>query len=147
MCAALVDRVTRPISRQSSLKTSLRPAYQRMKPQRQSEGQSVTSLEGNSRLPVPGSAQGHSYGQILKSSALIGGASTLNIAIGIVRTKAMAVLLGPAGFGLLGVYASIIDLAVSVAGLGVASSGVRQIAVSVASGDNRRIASTATILR
>ena len=37
-----------------------------------------------------------SYGQILRSSALIGGSSVLNIAIRIIRTKAMAVLLGPA---------------------------------------------------
>src|SRR5436305_15174455 len=39
-----------------------------------------------------------SYGQILKSSAWIGGSQAANIALGIVRTKAMAILLGPAGF-------------------------------------------------
>ena len=43
-----------------------------------------------------------SYGQILKSSAWIGGSSVLTIGIGVVRTKAMAVMLGPAGFGLMG---------------------------------------------
>src|SRR4051794_9586306 len=42
------------------------------------------------------------YRQILKSSALIGSSSILNLAIGMVRMKAMAVLLGPAGFGLMG---------------------------------------------
>src|SRR5215208_1441155 len=36
-------------------------------------------------------AEEHTYGQILKSSVLIGGSSVLNIGIGIVRTKAMAV--------------------------------------------------------
>ena len=45
-----------------------------------------------------------------------------------IRAKAMAVLLGPAGFGLMGVYDSIINLAQSIAGLGINSSGVRQIA-------------------
>lgn len=89
----------------------------------------------------------HTYSQILKSSALFGGASLLNIAIGIVRTKAMAVLLGPAGVGLLGLYGSIADLAHSIAGMGINSSGVRQIAAAVGSGDTERIARTATVLR
>lgn len=88
-----------------------------------------------------------SYGQILKSSALIGGSQAASIAIGIVRTKAMAVILGPAGFGLAGLYGSIADLTVSVAGLGVNSSGVRQIAEAVGTGDSDRIARTATVLR
>ena len=89
----------------------------------------------------------HTYGQILKSSALIGGSSVVSIAIGIIRTKAMAVLLGPAGVGLLGLYGSIADLAASVAGMGVNSSGVRQIAEAVGSGDQGRIARTAIVLR
>jgi enterobacterial common antigen flippase len=46
-----------------------------------------------------GSGQRTSYAQILRSSALIGGASALTLAIGIVRTKALAMLLGPAASG------------------------------------------------
>lgn len=92
-------------------------------------------------------AEKHTYGEILKSSALIGGSSVLNIGIGIVRTKAIAVLLGPAGFGLMGLYGSIADLAVSIAGMGVNGSGVRQIADSAGSGDAKRIARTVTVLR
>lgn len=92
-------------------------------------------------------AEKHSYGQILKSSVLIGGSSVANIGIGIVRTKAIAVLLGPAGFGLMGLYGSIADLAVSIAGMGVNSSGVRQIAEAASSGDAKRIARTVTVLR
>ena len=92
-------------------------------------------------------ADKHTYGQILKSSALIGGSAVLNIAIGIVRTKAMAVLLGPAGVGLMGLYGSIADLTRSIAGMGINSSGVRQIADAVGSGDTERIARTATVLR
>jgi PST family polysaccharide transporter len=87
------------------------------------------------------------YGEILTSSVLIGGSTVLNVAISVVRTKIMAVLLGPAGFGLMGVYASILDLARSVAGMGISSSGVRQIAESVASGDTDRIARTVIVLR
>ena len=91
-------------------------------------------------------ATNHSYGQILKSSALIGGSSVLKIAIVIVRIKAMAVLLGPAGIGLMGLYSSIADLTRSIVGMGINSSGVRQMAEAASSGDTKRIARTATVL-
>jgi PST family polysaccharide transporter len=94
-----------------------------------------------------GSALQKSYGQILKSSALVGGSSLLNVAIGMVRTKVMALLLGPAGFGLFGVYGSIATMAQTVAGMGVNSSGVRQIAEAAGSGDVGRIAETSQVLR
>jgi enterobacterial common antigen flippase len=89
----------------------------------------------------------NSYGEILKSSALIGGSQVANIVIGIVRTKAMAVLLGPSGFGLFGVYASIQNLTQNIASMGINTSGVRQIAASAGSGDKDRVAQTAAVLR
>ncbi len=88
-----------------------------------------------------------SYGEILKSSALIGGAQAINLGIGLVRTKAMAMLLGPAGFGLAGLYNSIVDVTHGIAGLGVNSSGVRQIAEAVGSNDEDRIHLTVSVLR
>jgi enterobacterial common antigen flippase len=88
-----------------------------------------------------------SYIQILKSSAMVGGSSVLNIAIGIVRTKAVAMLLGPDGFGLAGLYGSVADLTQSIAGMGINSSGVRQIAEAVGSDNTERIARTAVVLR
>ena len=88
-----------------------------------------------------------SYGQILKSSALIGGSQFLNIGVGILRTKAMAMLLGPAGFGLFGVYGSIATLTQNVASMGVNSSGVRQIAAAVGTGDKDKISLTIAVLR
>jgi PST family polysaccharide transporter len=89
----------------------------------------------------------HSYGQILKSSAVIGGASVVKIGVGIIRSKAMALLLGPEGFGLMGLFSSVADLAQSVAGMGINSSGVRQIAAAVGSGESAQIAKTAIVLR
>jgi hypothetical protein len=67
-----------------------------------------------------------SYSEILKSSALIGFSTLINLAIGVIRTKAMAVWLGPAAFGLMGLYGSIADLAQGVAGMGINATGVRQ---------------------
>jgi antigen flippase len=90
---------------------------------------------------------GKTYGQILKSSALIGGSSAVNVCFRILRTKAMALILGPTGFGLLGLYDSICDLTRSLAGMGVKNSGVRQIAEAVGAGDTQCIARTVTTLR
>jgi PST family polysaccharide transporter len=64
-----------------------------------------------------------------------------------VRTKIMALLLGPAGVGLWGLYSAIADLTQGIAGLGISSSGVRQIADAVGSGDRDRIARTVAVLR
>ncbi len=103
--------------------------------------------EDNSRQAENDGENPHTYSQILKSSAIIGGSSIINIGIGIIRTKAMALILGPAGFGIMGLYSSIIDLTQSVAGMGVSSSGVRQIAEAAGSGDTGKIATTTSVLR
>ncbi|MDK4736821.1 O-antigen translocase [Rhizobium sp. CNPSo 3490] len=87
------------------------------------------------------------YTQILKSTMLMGGSSLVNVALSIVRNKAMAVLLGPEGIGLMGLYSSIVDMAQSLAGLGVGGSGVRQVAEAAGTGDTNRIAQSATVLR
>lgn len=97
--------------------------------------------------PLPDTSPPGTHAQILKSTALVGGSSVINIVFGILRTKAMAVLLGPAGVGLIGVFSSVADLAQSLAGMGLQSSGVRQIAEAVGSGERDRVARTATVLR
>lgn len=40
-----------------------------------------------------------SYTQILKATALIGGSSVITVLFAIIRNKAIAILLGPAGVG------------------------------------------------
>ncbi len=90
---------------------------------------------------------GSSYAQILKSSVVIGGAQVLVIGVGMLRSKAMAVMLGPAGFGIMGIYASIVDLAVSGAALGIGNSGVRQVAAAAAAKDANQIERTVSVLR
>jgi len=69
-----------------------------------------------------------SHRQIFKSTALIGGTQVINMGIGIVRTKALAMLLGPAGIGLAGLYTSAVGIVGAMSGLGINASGVRQIA-------------------
>jgi len=98
-------------------------------------------------VEIEGNTAARSHLQILKSTAIIGGASLVNIAFAIVRNKVTAMLLGPPGVGLMALYTSIADLAHSLAGLGVQSSGVRQIAEAVGTGDQARIDRTVVALR
>lgn len=77
----------------------------------------------------------------------MGGSQVINILIGILRTKVMAVLLGPAGVGLLGMYQAVTGVVGTVTGLGIGSSGVRQIAEAAGTGDEIRIATTIYTLR
>lgn len=88
-----------------------------------------------------------SYGQIFKSTAFTGAASIVNIFLGVLRTKVIAVVLGPSGIGLVGLYTTISALASTVAGMGIGNSGVRQIAEAAGSGDAARIARTVKALQ
>ncbi|MFY2763015.1 O-antigen translocase [Arenimonas sp. MALMAid1274] len=79
------------------------------------------------------------YRQILKTSSIIGGASFLNILIGLFRIKVVAVLLGPAGVGLLGIFNNVVAFASTLAGLGVGNIGTRQVAEAAGGGDARQL--------
>lgn len=68
--------------------------------------------------------------QIFRSSAVIGSSSAINILIGILKVKVVAVFFGAAGIGLLGMYQNILAISTTIAGGGVNLSGVRQIATS-----------------
>ena len=84
----------------------------------------------------------HSYRQILRSSSIVGGASVLNILVGLIRTKVAAMLLGPAGVGLIGLLQSMMTTGASIAGLGVGNVGTRQIAEASATGGLEAVAAT-----
>ncbi len=71
----------------------------------------------------------------------------ITIILRIIRTKVLAVLLGPTGVGLIGIYDSITGLTGSVSGMGIGSSGIRQIAAAVGSGDYDKISRTIICLR
>jgi len=73
----------------------------------------------------------NSQRQIVRSSSIIGGSKIIEVFIGLVKTKIAAVLLGPAGIGLIGIYQNIMMLASTLAGCGVSQSGVRQLAMSL----------------
>lgn len=85
-------------------------------------------------------SEGSSYRQILRSSSIIGGASVINILISLLRTKVAAVLLGPAGIGLIGLFQNLITTASAMAALGFGTVGTRQIAEAAGRGDTGGVA-------
>jgi antigen flippase len=91
--------------------------------------------------------QTSSYGQILRSSSVMGGAQAINYLIGMVRIKLVALLLGPSGIGLVGLYVSISGLVSTFAQLGIDQSGVREVAEAESSRDRIRLAHVVKTLR
>lgn len=88
-----------------------------------------------------------SYRTIFKSSALVGGAQIIIILVGIIRTKALALMLGPAGMGLVGLYSTATALVGTVSNIGIGSSGVRMVAEAAGTGDNNKISRIIITLR
>ena len=85
--------------------------------------------------------------QIIKSTGIIGFSQVFTIALQIVRTKIIAILLGPAGVGLLGIYNTIVDMVRNATGMGINFSGVREIAQACGTSDSATIANKALLLR
>jgi PST family polysaccharide transporter len=67
---------------------------------------------------------------VLRSTTIVGSVTLITLIVGLARAKTVAVVLGTQGVGLIGIYTSILAMAFSIAGFGIHSSGVRQIAAS-----------------
>ena len=89
----------------------------------------------------------NSYKESLKATSLFGGVQVYNILIGIIRSKFVAVLLGPVGMGINGLLISATDLIISLTNLGLGTSAVRDIAEANATQDAGRIALVIRVFR
>lgn len=67
---------------------------------------------------------------MLAATSVTGLASVGNIALSVVRVKVIALLVGPAGIGLLGLYLRLTTLVATLSGLGLSQSGVREVAAA-----------------
>ncbi|MBK6812639.1 MAG: hypothetical protein IPG81_27900 [Sandaracinaceae bacterium] len=79
--------------------------------------------------------QASSYREILRSSSIIGVSAVVNVLIGLLRTKVAALVLGPAGIGLIGLLSNLMATAATVAAMGSGVVGTRQIAAAAATND------------
>ncbi len=88
-----------------------------------------------------------SHKQILKATGIVGGAQVISILIRMLRNKVIAVLMGPAGYGIHALYQRTLDLIRSATGFGIQYSAVRDIAEAAGTDDHTRISRTVLILR
>ncbi len=75
------------------------------------------------------------YKHIFKYTGLFGGIQGLNILVGLVRNKIIALLLGPMGLGLISIYNTASTLLQNSTNFGLQISGVRAISQAFDSGD------------
>ena len=87
------------------------------------------------------------YQKSLKATGITGLAQIFQIAIKIINTKVVAILLGPAGVGIIGLFQSSVVLISTVSGLGLGNSAVRDVAKADKEGDSERISLTIQSLR
>lgn len=77
----------------------------------------------------------------------MGGAAGINLLLGMIRVKFAAVLIGVTGVGLNASFSAVQGLVGTVAGLGIQSSAVREIAAAVGRGDEQAIGRAVLSLR
>lgn len=80
-----------------------------------------------------------SYTHVLKYTGIFGSVQGLNIIIGLVRNKLVALLLGPAGMGLVSLFNSVITFMSQATSLGLSFSAVKHLSEIFDCGDDRRI--------
>jgi O-antigen/teichoic acid export membrane protein len=87
------------------------------------------------------------YRQIMKATSIFGGVQVFQIIIQIVRSKFVAVLLGPSGMGIVGLLTSTLGVITSATSFGLGTSAVKDVSKSNAEQDENGISEIVTIVR
>ena len=77
----------------------------------------------------------------------MGGAAGITFLVGMIRTKFAAVLIGTTGVGLMAGFTAVQGFIGTLAGMGIQSSAVREIAIAVGQGDEQAIGRAVLTLR
>jgi O-antigen/teichoic acid export membrane protein len=88
-----------------------------------------------------------SYRQIMKATSVFGGVQVFQILIRIIRSKFIAILLGPTGMGIAGLLSATTGLISGLTNFGLGTSAVKDISAAHGSGDVNRVAIISTIIR
>ena len=88
-----------------------------------------------------------SYQHILKYTGIFGGVQGLNIVLGLVRTKLIALLLGPSGMGLASLFNTTVGFVSQATNLGVSFSAVRHLSSHYDAGDEAALAHFVKVVR
>ena len=87
------------------------------------------------------------YSHVLKFTGLFGGVQGLNVLIGLVRNKFVALLLGPGGMGLVSLFNTTVQLISQATHLGISFSAVRHISEYYDAGDKEKAAHYVKVVR
>ena len=88
-----------------------------------------------------------SYRQILKATSIFGGVQVFQILISIIRSKIIAIFLGPSGMGIANLFMSTLGLVTSLTNFGLGTSAIRNVAEAYASGDEIKISKVVAVFR
>lgn len=83
----------------------------------------------------------------MKATSIFGGVQVFKILISIIRSKFIAVLLGPVGIGIVGLLTSTTGLISGLTNFGLGTSAVKNVAAANGTGNLTRIAIIITVLR
>lgn len=70
-----------------------------------------------------------------------------NIIISVIRSKFVAVLLGPAGMGITGLLTATTGFLTALTSFGLGTSSIKNVAEAVATGDEKKVSTIVTVLR
>lgn len=87
------------------------------------------------------------YNHVLKYTGIFGGVQGLNIGLGLVRTKLVALLLGPSGMGLASLFNTTVNMIFQATNLGLPFSAVRRISELHQKGDQSALAHYVKVVR
>ena len=83
----------------------------------------------------------------MKATSIFGGVQAINIVIAIIRSKVIAVLLGPAGIGIAGLLTSTTGFIGALTNFGLGTSAVKNVSEANATENPKRVSVIITVLR
>lgn len=89
----------------------------------------------------------NSYRQLMKATSIFGGVQVFQIIISIIRSKFIAVLLGPTGMGINSLLNTTTNLIAGMTNFGLETSAIKNVAAAYATGDNKKIAEVVGVMR
>ena len=89
----------------------------------------------------------NSYRHVLKYTSVFGGAQGLNILIGLVRNKCVAIILGPSGMGLMSLLNTASTFISQATNLGISFSAIRRTSEIYDSGDSKSLLDYISVIR
>tara|TARA_R110002049_G_scaffold113107_1_gene263148 strand:+ start:159 stop:1613 length:1455 start_codon:yes stop_codon:yes gene_type:complete len=87
----------------------------------------------------------NSYKKIIKTTGVIGVVQVFKLFFGFLQNKVLAIIVGPSGIGIWGLYNSLVQLVSSFSTLGIDQAGVKQIAQN--EGDEKKISDTIWVFK